>query len=172
MIINVDCDNKDNLGLRWRIFVAKLKLTYESLTSAVKALDDSIRLFEKIKNSKNKNSQIFANLGITYEDMCCATKDSIIKRFKLTIELFWKYLKEYLLTKGIIANTDSPKDVIRSGCKAKLISEEDTETFFEMLKSRNLTSHIYKEELAEKLTLVINSFCEVLKRNINALKPE
>lgn len=152
--------------------MAKLKLTYKSLTSAVKALDDSIRLFEKIKNSKSKNSQTFANLGITYEDICNATKDSIIKRFKLTIELFWKYLKEYLLEKGIIATTDSPKDVIRSGCKAKLISEEDAETFFEMLKSRNLTSHIYKEELAEKLALVINSFCEILKRNIDTLKPE
>ena len=152
--------------------MAKLKLKYESLTSAIKTLERAIFVLEKIKNKKTKSLQNFIDEDVTYEDMYKAARDSLAQRFEFSIELFWKYLKEYLSEKGIIANTDSPKDVIRSGCKAKLISEEDAETFFEMLKSRNLTSHIYKEELAEKLALVINSFCEVLKRNIDFLKPE
>ena len=36
--------------------MAKLKLKYESLTSAAKTLEKSVIIFERIKNSKGKKS--------------------------------------------------------------------------------------------------------------------
>ena len=74
----------------------------------------------------------------------------MIQRFEYSTEAFWKYLKAYLLTEHNLS-ANSPRDVIRTGLKAKLFSEEISKELLQMLDDRNLTSHTYVEELGETI---------------------
>jgi nucleotidyltransferase substrate binding protein (TIGR01987 family) len=75
-------------------------------------------------------------------------RDASIQRFEYTFEALWKFIKEYLKVKeGIICN--SPKSCFREIFSLSIINEEETVTFLEMTDDRNMTSHTYKEEVAE-----------------------
>jgi len=77
-------------------------------------------------------------------------RDAMIRRFEYSTEAFWKYLKAYLLT-GYNLSANSPREVIRTGLKTKLYSEEISKELLQMLDDRNLTSHTYVEELAKSI---------------------
>jgi len=72
-------------------------------------------------------------------------RDGVIQRFEFTYELAWKTTKLYLEDIGIV-DINSPKAVIKEAYAQKLITNE--ETWLLMLNDRNLTSHMYKEEIA------------------------
>ncbi len=78
-------------------------------------------------------------------------KDGIIQRFEFTFEAFWKSLKIYLANKGAICKF--PKDCLKEALRSGLISDEGV--FLSMLMDRNLTSHVYSEEEAERVYLSI-----------------
>ncbi len=71
-------------------------------------------------------------------------RDSVIQRFEFCVELSWKSAKKIL---QLTAST--PRTVIRDLAQEKLIS--DPEKWFQFLEARNLSSHTYQEELAEKV---------------------
>ena len=72
-------------------------------------LDDTILEALKLKSSENKENIIL--------------RDAMIQRFEYSTEPFWKYLKAYLsIEHNLSAN--SPREVIRTGFRAKLYSEE------------------------------------------------
>lgn len=75
-------------------------------------------------------------------------RDGMIQRFEFTYELAWKTTKEYLEDIGL-ADRNSPKAVIQEAYAQKLITNE--KTWILMLRDRNMTSHIYKQELAEEI---------------------
>jgi len=77
-------------------------------------------------------------------------RDAMIQRFEYSTEAFWKFLKAYLLTEHNLS-ANSPREVIRTGLKTKLYSEEIAKELLQMLDDRNLTSHTYVEELAESI---------------------
>ena len=74
--------------------------------------------------------------------------DAVIQRFEFCYEMAWKLLKRLLEDKGIIENT--PKDVFRSAFAAGYLGQ-DTEGWYAMIKSRNLTSHVYSESMAAEI---------------------
>ena len=74
----------------------------------------------------------------------------MIQRFEYSTEAFWKYLKSYLSSEHNLS-ANSPREVIRTGLKAKLYSEEISKELLQMLDDRNLTSHTYVEELTETI---------------------
>lgn len=76
-------------------------------------------------------------------------RDALIQRFEFSFELVWKFLKVYLEDQGI-QNINSPKSVLKAAFTEELIIEEDT--WLEMLKDRNLTSHIYDEKTAIQIS--------------------
>lgn len=86
--------------------------------------------------------------------------DATIQRFEFTIELFWKTLKRCLLEEGIEAKT--PKETLSRAFQAGWIDEE--ELWLRMLKDRNLTSHMYSEELADQIYMDIQEFVPELIR--------
>lgn len=75
-------------------------------------------------------------------------RDSCIQRFEFTIELSWKLMKKVLSSEGI-QELDSPKAIIRSAAKAQLI--DDAESWLHFIDQRNLSSHTYREDLAEQV---------------------
>ena len=64
---------------------------------------------------------------------------------------------------------NSPREVIRTGLKAKLYSEEISKELLQMLDDRNLTSHTYVEELAESIAGRIAAYSKNMENTMNQL---
>ena len=75
-------------------------------------------------------------------------RDAAIQRFEYTFEAFWKYIKDYLRVKeGLVCN--SPKSCFRELFSVGVITEDETVKLLEMTDDRNMTSHTYKEKVAQ-----------------------
>ena len=96
----------------------------------------------------------------------------MIRRFEFSIELFWEYIRTFMETgKKINLESIAPADVVRSACQYRFISEDDTRRCIDMIKSRNLTSHIYKEDIAEQLAREIPAYYTLMQKVLDALQP-
>ena len=71
----------------------------------------------------------------------------IIQFFEVTFELAWKVLKDYLEKDGFIVK--SPRETIKQAFQNDLIN--DGHIWIEALANRNLTTHTYDSELANKI---------------------
>ena len=80
-------------------------------------------------------------------------QQGLIQVFEFTHELAWNLLKDFLTWQGVSGITGS-RDATRAAFKVGLI--ESGEVWMAMIKSRNLSSHTYREdvanEIAEKIT--------------------
>lgn len=74
-------------------------------------------------------------------------KDATIQRFEFTVELSWKVMQEAVRFLG--EEAVSPRDAIRVSARTELIN--DPEAWFSMLSARNLTSHMYRESVADEV---------------------
>ncbi len=84
-------------------------------------------------------------------------KDATIQRFEFTFELAWKTMQEKAREEGIRCN--SPKDCIREAARLGLIGDVGkVEEWFEYLNKRNLITHTYNEELANKIYQKVKEF--------------
>jgi nucleotidyltransferase substrate binding protein (TIGR01987 family) len=92
-------------------------------------------------------------------------KDAMIYRFKFSIELFWKVLKKILLSQGIDAGM--PREILNKYFQYSLLDAE--KPWLAMINDRNQTSHIYKEEIADKIFLNIKQYFPVMKRTYESL---
>ena len=75
-------------------------------------------------------------------------RDGVIQRFEFTLELTWKTLKACFEDEGL-QNLTSPKSVLREAYAAGMIDDEAL--WLDMLRDRNLTTHIYKQEMAMEI---------------------
>lgn len=75
-------------------------------------------------------------------------RDSTIQRFEFTVELSWKALQRFLSLSGI-SEALTPKNVFREGARLGLV--DDPEAWIRFVDARNLSSHTYKESLAEEV---------------------
>ena len=75
-------------------------------------------------------------------------EQGLIKAFEYTYELAWNTIKDFLEFRG---QTDiyGSRDATRKAFQLGII--EDGESWMDMLKSRNTTSHTYNEEVAEEI---------------------
>lgn len=81
-------------------------------------------------------------------------RTGIIGQFNLTFELAWKALQAVLRIYGVSeAETGSPREILQLGFKSGFIS--DSSVWLSMLKERNLSVHIYNEDEADNLALLI-----------------
>jgi len=107
------------------------------------------KLKEKVINFHNALQRLKeAALELKKSDASDVVRDGVIQRFEFTYELAWKTTKAYLEDLGI-ADKNSPKVVIKEAFTQKLISNE--ENWLLMLNDRNMTSHVYKEEIAQEI---------------------
>ncbi len=74
--------------------------------------------------------------------------EGMIQRFEYTFELAWKTLKDYLEEKGYTELVGS-KEVIRQAFADGIITEG--EVWMDMVKARNLTTHIYNKQTANSI---------------------
>jgi nucleotidyltransferase substrate binding protein (TIGR01987 family) len=103
---------------------------------------DAARLQERINDYLRALAQLEKAAAQPKDEFL---RDSVIQRFEFTHELAWKMLKLKLEEEGLITKT--PRHTMQEALQAGLI--EDGNLWSDMLKMRNLTSHTYREELAE-----------------------
>src|SRR5690606_2516274 len=96
-------------------------MTLDELNKAVTRLDEAVR--------QEKNEFI---------------RDAVIQRFEFCIELAWKSARRAM---GV--TTTAPKDVIREMAQSGYI--DDVVLWLTAIDMRNLSSHTYKEPLAEQV---------------------
>ena len=93
-------------------------------------------------------------------------RQGLIQGFEFTFELAWNVMKDYLEEQGITGIIGS-KNAIRHAFHKGII--EDGQVWMDMVESRNISSHTYDEETAEKLFNKItndyyNPFAELKKK--------
>ena len=93
-------------------------------------------------------------------------RDSAIKRFELCFDLAWKSIKNYSKIHGI--ECYSPRECFKAAFQLKLI--EHDKKWLKMIDDRNLTTHLYKEEQAEKIYLKLSNYLEMFKNLLEKLK--
>ncbi len=112
-------------------------------------------------------------------DFNMAIKDDIyrtgvIGQFNITFELAWKALQAVLKLHGVqAAESGSPREILQLGYKFGFVNND--EIWLLMLKSRNTAVHIYDENNANQLLLLIrDSFIpafielkDILKKKIS-----
>ena len=79
-------------------------------------------------------------------------KEGLIQRFEYTHELAWKVMKDYLEYQGA-TSVGGSRDATREAFSLNLIS--DGETWMNMIKARNETSHTYNEDTVEEIFIDI-----------------
>jgi nucleotidyltransferase substrate binding protein (TIGR01987 family) len=108
------------------------------------------KLLKNFERALNRLEEAYLKAKTSNENDYPFFRDSAIQRFEFTVELFWKLLKAYLKeVEGV--DCRSPKSCIREFFSAGHLTEEETVTFLRMIDDRNLTSHTYREEVAEHL---------------------
>lgn len=76
-------------------------------------------------------------------------RDSLIQRFEFTYELTHKTLKEVLKYLGVTMENSFPRSIYKKAYVNNLIS--DDKVWINLLEDRNLTSHIYNEDVANEV---------------------
>lgn len=95
-------------------------------------------------------------------------RDSAIKRFEICFDLSWKEIKAFARKK--VVECQSPRDCIKTAFQLKLIAYD--KKYLDMLKDRNLTAHIYKEELADLVYDNLKNYLQLFKTLAQNLEKE
>ena len=144
----------------------KLIQKYQKITQALETLEKAVAVFTVfVKEGKNYNPHM------DYEEEYRGLRDSMIQRFEYCVDLFWKYLKKDLEEKHLAPEIKAPAEVIRKSCSARLITETEAETVLNMIKDRNMTSHMYVEEIAEILAGKIPAYYKLMHSIVQRIKP-
>ena len=81
-------------------------------------------------------------------------KQGLIQAFEFTHELAWNVLKDYLEFEGIQGIVGS-RGAVREAFQRGLVTEG--EAWMDMIAARNLSSHTYNPEVAEKLVSAVQN---------------
>lgn len=101
--------------------------------------DNYLRAFETLRRAVDLSRQ---------RDLSELEQQGLIQGFEFTHELAWNVLKDYLEESGISGIIGS-KGATREAFKNGLI--HDGESWMEMIKARNLSSHTYNQDTAEEV---------------------
>ena len=125
---------------------------FSNYNKALKKLTEAIEYIEKDLSAK----EIDRAHDDVEEILDEIVKEGLIQRFEYTHELAWNVMKDFLLEVGDIKIYGS-KDATKEAFKSELILDGDT--WMEMIKSRNKTSHTYNKETANEIyTKIINEY--------------
>ena len=123
-----------------------------SFEKAVNGLDEVI---DDYKNENNEKRKI-------------VFRDSAIQRFEICFDLAWKSLKEYLFKYNGLSCA-SPKVCFREAFLNKIFSSDEGQ-WIDMTDERNLLTHSYDEDEAEKAFKRLPEYLVLFKELLGELK--
>jgi len=119
---------------------------------------------ERLKERVDQASTALATLEELLLDECPTTvvRDASIQRFEYSFEAVWKAAQRYLrVMEGRMEA--SPKPVVRASVAAGLLEATDGRIALNMVDDRNLTSHTYNEELAQRIFSVLPEYAHIMR---------
>jgi nucleotidyltransferase substrate binding protein (TIGR01987 family) len=133
-----------------------------------------IRWHQRLSHYKKALSRLRSAVELSGQrQLTDLEEQGIIQAFEFTHELAWNTLKDFLDSRGEQGLYGS-RDVTRVAFRKGLL--KDGQTWMNMIKSRNLTSHTYNEEVARAIsTAIINEFFpefEELLETLDKIKNE
>ncbi|WP_315107807.1 nucleotidyltransferase substrate binding protein [Clostridium intestinale] len=102
----------------------------------------------KFMNLKKAYSRL-KEVSDIYDGKNDIIRDSLIQRFEFTYELTHKTLKEFMKYLGVTLENSFPRTIFKKAFVNNLIS--DDKVWINLLEDRNLTSHIYNENMADEI---------------------
>lgn len=136
----------------------KLESKYKTFITSLSALEKTIDVYQKLSHEESDNIRNAIAAGL-------------IQHFEMAFETSWKFLKEFLEIKhGILVA--SPKTVFQACYKYQILSEALTNELILLLDDRNMTTHVYDEEMAEKMCKSIINHYQVLEKVKRMVKLE
>lgn len=136
-----------------------LNVKYEEIVRLLDAFAIAIDLYHEAKYDPN--------VVVVVQE---AFRDSVIKRFELSYDLFWKCVREYIgISQGIYA--DSPRKVFDLCFQYKIASASEVQLLYNMIKGRNLTTHTYNVDLANEMAEKVTEYYQVMHEIIKRASP-
>ncbi len=102
----------------------------------VQSFNNFVKAFYELKNAIDESKN---------RELSKLERQGVIQCFEYTHELAWNVLKDFLTEQGVL-NLIGSKDSTRAAFKSGLVL--DGETWMNMIRARNLTSHTYDEYYA------------------------
>ena len=112
-------------------------------------MEEDIRWKQRFSNYKKALQTMKSAVDLASgRELSDLEKQGLIQGFEFTFELAWNVMKDYLEEQGITGIIGS-KNAVRQAFNKGLVN--DGQIWMEMIESRNISSHSYDEEIAEKL---------------------
>lgn len=135
------------------------------LLEALKTLEDVLKVFYEYKtlygaHPTEKNEQFFF-----------IVRDATIQRFEYCTDLLWKVMKVYLEdVEKMHIESFSPRSIVRSAVDGGFLSESEGSQLMDMVVSRNKTSHIYHEAIADNIANKISGYYTLMSNIIERMQ--
>lgn len=114
------------------------------------------------------------SLEIKFEKFTAIEQDTILngqmQKFEYNIELLWKLLKAYFYEWREV-RFQYPKEVIKAYFQEEKIDEETFLILNDALDSRNLLSHVYKEDIFRSIHPKLKSYAGAIATTYASIKP-
>ena len=125
-------------------------------------IEQDIRWIQRLSNFSRALSQLEAAVTLAGQrPLSELEQQGMIQSFEYTHELSWNVLRDYLKDQGTQQLYGS-KDTVREAFAVGLI--QDGETWMEMIRDRNRSSHTYNMEVAHAIvTHVITTYIHRFK---------
>jgi nucleotidyltransferase substrate binding protein (TIGR01987 family) len=125
-----------------------LKLRYTATQQALGCLQESISILFYDRDAAKYHKQI---------------RNSAIQCFEFSVDTLWKFLKEYVSEiYGAQVNPPTSKSTFKVAMEVGLISKDEIGLLFDIVDDRNMTSHTYKELLAEEIAQRLPNYYKVM----------
>ena len=137
-------------------------------------MQQEIRWQYRFRNFSRAYSLLSEALERGVDDLNDLEKEGVIQRFEYTFELAWNTLKDRLEYDGVVMDSVTPRNVIRTATATGLVA--DGQTWINMLEDRRNTSHRYDIEILDEVLENIGDnylhVLEVLHQRLSAEMPE
>jgi len=114
------------------------------------AKNKDVRWQQRFRNYRLALSRLTDAVALSQQrSLSDLEKQGLVHAFEFTHELAWNVLKDYLEAQGL-ADVIGSKNATRQAFANGLL--EDGEAWMDMIKARNLTSHLYQAKIADDIT--------------------
>lgn len=149
--------------IRWKQRFSNLEKAFQKLKRGLEIFNFDLyrEKREELREILDSENEHFLMMELEQLDL---DREGIIQRFEYTFELFILTLQDYLKYTGEAPEEVSGKTgILKKSLSSNLIQDHDG--WRKMLKSRNLTSHTYNEEIADEITAdVIEIFFPLMQK--------
>ncbi len=96
-------------------------------------------------------------------------RDSLIKRFEMSIDVFWKSVKDFLADHhGLVVN--GPKNVFKEAFAQQFFDKKNATLAEDMVDDRNETTHRYDRVMAEEIAQRVHLYHALMSQGLKQLK--